>query len=92
MSNEEVLVRANTHRRLTENIALGHTLWRPKYILKTFSRKIEENRTRSQTTFMATHSTSGTSATSQTLPLYSDMQKRARFALCDKYMYAYTLH
>jgi len=32
-----------------------------------------------------------TGATSQTLPLYSDMQRRARFALCDERVNIYTL-
>jgi hypothetical protein len=31
--------------------------------------------------------TSGTDATFQTLPLYSDVQKRVRFTLCDEHMY-----
>jgi hypothetical protein len=33
-----------------------------------------------------------TDAISQTLPVYSDMQKRTRFAFCDKYMNNYTLY
>jgi len=31
--------------------------------------------------------TSGTDTTSQMLSLYSDVQKRTRFILCDKYIY-----
>jgi len=34
----------------------------------------------------------GTGATSQMLPFYSNVQKRARFALCNERVNVYTLH
>jgi len=79
MLNEEVLIRANTHRQLLnvvkqqKTLYLGHILWELKYILLKsipIGKRGKEDQIADNTYVSAT---SGIAATSQTLSLYLDI-------------------
>jgi len=73
-THEEVLLHVNTY-----------ILWRPRYILLKIilTGKIERKRAPTHR-YTYSSTTLETDATSQMLPLYADVQKKARFRLCDK--------
>jgi len=83
MFNEEVLIRANTHRQLLnvvkqqKTLYLGHILWGLKYILlkSILIKSREKSRGKEDQIADNTYisATSGIAATSQTLSLYLDI-------------------
>jgi len=93
------LLRANTHRQLLNVVKqrktsyLGHILQGPK---TSSQRPFSSERSRGKEDQIVDNihgsATSGTATTSQTLSLYSNVQKRTLFALCDGHVKFYTLH
>jgi hypothetical protein len=87
MSITEVLLQhtwiviETTVSQVTENIYLGYILRGPKHILLRpfLSERLKEDQIADN---IYDSAMLRTGATSYTLPLYSNMQKRARFALC----------
>jgi len=98
MSNKEILIRVNIDQHLLDIVKqqtmsyLEHILQRPKYIpLKRFSPGGLRGK-KDQIADNIHGFVTSTGATFQMLQsLYLDMQKKARFILCDEHMYVYML-